>query len=95
MDYRKKKDLQGKYAKTRDNYNAEKWFDHEAREKSMELKKFYGVKTYQNPKMSFSILCNECALNIIPPILCKIPNKLSPKVRMLWNMALTQSEQIN
>lgn len=67
MDYRKKKDLQGKYAKTRDNYNAEKWFDHEAREKSMELKKFYGVKTYQNPKMSFSILCNECALNIIPP----------------------------
>lgn len=38
MDYRKKKDLQGKYAKTRDNYNAEKWFDHEAREKSVELK---------------------------------------------------------
>lgn len=56
MGYRRKKDLQGKYVKMRDNYNAEKWFDHRAREKRMEFKKFYSMKMCQSPKMSLSIL---------------------------------------
>lgn len=56
MDYRRKKDLQGKYVKTRDNYSVEKCFDHKGREKRMELKKSYRMKMYQNPKTSFSTL---------------------------------------
>lgn len=32
-----KKDSQGKYVKTREGYIADKWFDHESREKSIDF----------------------------------------------------------
>jgi len=37
MYCRGKKHLQGKYIKTREDYNADKWFDHEAREKKIDF----------------------------------------------------------
>lgn len=47
MDCREKKDLQGKCVKTREDYNADKWFDHEAREKRMDFSKYHRMKMYQ------------------------------------------------